>query len=87
MLAREAPPEGGQYQPSRRERRRRATVAVRLMASHARRSVFVPAMFALAALAALFLFLPQLTAYAFGVLCVWLAVSAGLAAFRRRADH
>ncbi len=87
VLAREAPAEGGPYQPSRRERRRRATVAVRLMASHARRSVFVPAMFALVVLAALFLFLPRLTAYAFGVLCVWLAVSAGLAAFRRRADH
>jgi hypothetical protein len=54
------------------------------MASNARRSVFVPAMIALAALAALFLLAPTITAYVFGILCVWLAVSAGLAAFRQR---
>jgi hypothetical protein len=70
-----------------RERRERATIAFRLMASHARRSVFVPAMIALALLAAFFLFLPRVTGYVFGVICAWLAVSAGLAAFRQRADR
>jgi cardiolipin synthase len=83
-LEREAPAESARYHPSRTERRRRATVALRLMASNARRSVFVPAMIALAALAALFLLVPRVTAYVFGVLCIWLAVSAGLAAFRQR---
>jgi len=84
VLAREAPTEAAPYRRSVRERRQRATVALRLMASNARRSVFVPAMIALAALAALFLLAPTITAYVFGVLCVWLAVSAGLAAFRQR---
>lgn len=84
VLAREAPTEAAPYRRSVRERRRRATVALRLMASNTRRSVFVPAMIALASLAALFLLAPRITAYVFGVLCVWLAVSAGLAAFRQR---
>jgi cardiolipin synthase len=84
VLARTAAAEVTPYRQSMRERRQRATVALRLMASNARRSVFVPAMIALAALAALFLLAPRVTAYVFGVLCVWLAVSAGLAAFRQR---
>jgi cardiolipin synthase len=84
VLARAGPAEAARYQRSRTERRRRATVALRLMASNARRSVFVPAMIALAALAALFLLAPTITAYVCGILCVWLAVSAGLAAFRQR---
>ena len=84
VLAREAPVESAPYRRSRSERRRRATVALRLMASNARRSIFVPAMIALASLAALFLLAPRITAYVFGVLCIWLAVSAGLAAFRQR---
>jgi cardiolipin synthase len=84
VLAREAPAGTARHHPSPIERRRRATVALRLMASNARRSVFVPAMIALASLAALFLLAPRITAYVFGVLCIWLAVSAGLAAFRQR---
>ncbi len=84
VLARTSATDAAPYRRSMRERRRRATVALRLMASNARRSVFVPAMIALASLAALFLLAPRVTAYVFGILCVWLAVSAGLAAFRQR---
>ncbi|HET8634067.1 MAG TPA: phospholipase D-like domain-containing protein [Gemmatimonadales bacterium] len=84
VLARTAAADVTPYRRSLRERRQRATVALRLMASNARRSVFVPAMIALASLAAFFLLAPRITAYVFGVLCVWLAVSAGLAAFRQR---
>jgi cardiolipin synthase len=84
VLARTAAAEAAPYRRSMRERRQRATVALRLMASNARRSVFVPAMIALAFLAAFFLLAPRFTAYVFGILCVWLAVGAGLAAFRQR---
>lgn len=87
VLEREAPAEKEPHRVTMRERRERATIAFRLMASHARRSVFVPAMIALALLAAFFLFLPRVTGYVFGVICGWLAVSAGLAAFRQRADR
>ncbi len=87
VLSREAPTEASSYRLTRRERRHRATIALRLMASHARRSIFVPAMVALALLAAFFIFAPRVTAYVFGVVCLWLAISAGLAAFQRRADR
>lgn len=86
-LARESPADEQAFSRTLRERRQRATIALRLMASHARRSVFLPAMVGLAGLAALFLFLPQFTAYFFGAICVWLAVGAGLAAFRQRAER
>jgi len=35
----------------------------------------------------LFFALPKATAYAFGVLCAWLAIGAWREAFRRRADR
>jgi hypothetical protein len=39
------------------------------------------------ALGVLFFVLPRETAYVFGVICAWLAMSAGREAFRRRADR
>jgi cardiolipin synthase len=72
---------------SRRERRRRAALALRALAANARRSFFLPISAAFVALGLLFFALPKPTAYAFGVLCAWLAVGAGREAFRRRADR
>jgi cardiolipin synthase len=86
-LARELPAGRAPYHATPRERRRRATTALRLMASHARRSVFLPAMIASGLLALLFIVLPRFTAAIFAFLCIWLAVAAGLAAFQRRADR
>jgi cardiolipin synthase len=73
--------------PTVRERRRRAALAVRTLISHARRSIFLPLSVILVSLGALFFALPKPTAYAFGVLCGWLALSAWREAFRRRADR
>jgi cardiolipin synthase len=86
-LMRELPADHPHYQATPRERRRRATIAFRLMASHARRSVFLPAMVASALLALFFIVLPRFTAALFAFLCIWLAVATGLAAFQRRADR
>jgi cardiolipin synthase len=72
---------------TRRELRRRAALALRTLASNARRSVFLPISAMFVALGLLFFALPKVTAYAFGVLCAWLAVSAWREAFRRRADR
>ena len=55
--------------------------------SNARRSLFLPLSVILISLGALFFALPRLTAYVFGVLCGWLALSAWREAFRRRADR
>jgi cardiolipin synthase len=74
------------HEPTRRERRRRAALALRALISHARRSVFLPLSAILVALGALFFTLPKVTAYGFGVLCGWLAVSAWREAFRRRGE-
>ena len=70
-----------------REIRQRAALALRTVASGARRSLFGPMSAALVLLAALFLALPRATAYVFGALCVWLALGAAREAFRRRADR
>jgi cardiolipin synthase len=72
---------------SRRERRRRAALVLRTIASHARRSIFLPISGLFVALGLLFFALPTVTAYAFGVLCGWVAIGAGREAFRRRADR
>jgi cardiolipin synthase len=76
--------------PSRRsgrEIRRRTVVALRAIASNARRSVFLPISGLFIALGLLFFALPKVTAYVFGALCGWVAVGAGREAFRRRADR
>lgn len=75
------------HRPTRRERRRRAALALRALIANARRSVFLPLSVTLISLGALFFALPRVTAYAFGVLCGWMALSAWREAFRRRADR
>ena len=75
------------YRRSPREVRRRAALVLRTIATNARRSVFLPLSAIFVALGFLFFVLPRETAYVFGVICVWLAVSAGREAFRRRADR
>jgi cardiolipin synthase len=72
---------------SGREVRRRAALALRTIAGNARRSVYLPISGLFVALGLLFFALPTVTAYAFGVLCGWLAIGAGREAFRRRADR
>ena len=67
--------------------RRRTVLALRTLASNARRSVFLPMAALFVALGVLFFALPRQTAYAFGAICAWLAISAGREAFRRRADR
>ena len=75
------------YRRTPREVRGRAVLVLRTIASNARRSVFLPLSAVFVALGVLFFVLPRETAYVFGVICAWLAVSAGLEAFRRRADR
>jgi cardiolipin synthase len=75
------------HRPSSRERRRRAALAVRALISNARRSIFLPLSFGLVLLGALFFALPTISAYVFGALCGWLALSAWREAFRRRVDR
>ncbi|HEX2451634.1 MAG TPA: phospholipase D-like domain-containing protein [Gemmatimonadales bacterium] len=67
-----------------RQFRGRAAVAARTLISAARRSVYGPLSVILVVLGTLFLVLPRTTAYAFGLVCVWFAVAAGVEAFRRR---
>ncbi|HEU4525791.1 MAG TPA: phospholipase D-like domain-containing protein [Gemmatimonadales bacterium] len=88
VLTRDEPEmHSGDYHRPRRETRRRAVLALRTLASNARRSVFLPLAAVFVALGLLFFALPRQTAYAFGAICAWLAVSAGREAFRRRADR
>jgi cardiolipin synthase A/B len=75
------------HRRSPREARRRAALGLRTIASNARRSVFLPLTAIFVALGVLFFVLPRETAYVFGVICAWLAMSAGREAFRRRADR
>jgi cardiolipin synthase len=75
------------YQRSGRERRRRAGLMLRAVASHARRSVFIPISGIFVALGLLFVALPKISAYVLAALCAWLALGAGREAFRRRADR
>jgi cardiolipin synthase A/B len=75
------------YRRSRRETRRRAVVMFRAVASHARRSVFIPISGIFVALGLLFVALPRLSAYVLAALCGWFAIGAGREAFRRRADR
>ena len=67
-----------------RQFRGRAAVAARTLVSAARRSVYGPLSLILVVLGTLFLVLPRTTAYAFGLVCVWFALAAGVEAFRRR---
>jgi cardiolipin synthase len=75
------------YQRTRREARRRAALVLRAIASHARRSVFLPISAIFIALGLLLVALPKASAYVLAVICAWLAVGAAREAFRRRADR
>ncbi len=77
----------GAYHRSRRERRRRAVLLLRAVASNARRSVFGPISALFIALGALFIALPRTSAYVLAGLCAWFAVGAAREAFRRRTDR
>ncbi|MEO6055246.1 MAG: phospholipase D-like domain-containing protein [Gemmatimonadales bacterium] len=88
VLGRQEPEvEGTLHRRTVRERRQRAALAVLAIMAHARRSIFLPLSAVLVALGALFFALPRFTAYVFGVICAWLALSAGREAFRRRSDR
>jgi cardiolipin synthase len=75
------------YRRSPRETRHRAALALRTIVANARRSFFLPVSAIFVALGLLFFVLPRQTAYVFGAICAWLAVSAAREAFRRRADR
>jgi cardiolipin synthase len=75
------------YHRTVRERRQRAALAVRALIGAARRSIFLPLTVILLSLGTLFFVLPTFTAYVFGVLCGWLALSALREAFRRRGER
>jgi cardiolipin synthase len=70
-----------------RERRRRTGLALRGVATAARRSVFAPVAAGLAFLGLLFLVLPRTMAVIVAALCAWLAVGAAVEAFRRRTER
>jgi cardiolipin synthase A/B len=85
VLRHEAPEVAAKlHEPSGRERRRRAALAMRALMANARRSIFLPLSAMLISLGALFFALPRFTAYVFGALCGWFALSAWREAFRRR---
>jgi len=69
-----------------REARRRTGLAVRGLASAAQRSIFGPIAVGLAALGLLFIALPRTMGMVVAALCVWLAIGAGVQAFRTRID-
>jgi cardiolipin synthase A/B len=67
-----------------RERRGRTVLALRTLASGARRSIFAPVAIVLGVLGLLFVFLPRVMAMGVAALCAWLAIGAAMEAFRRR---
>jgi cardiolipin synthase len=75
------------YHRTRREARRRAALVLRAIASHARRSVFLPISAIFITLGLLLVMLPKVSAYVLAALCAWFALGAGREAFRRRADR
>ena len=75
------------YRRTRREAGRRAVLVFRAVASHARRSVFIPISGIFIALGLLLVALPKVSAYVLAALCAWIALGAAREAFRRRADR
>jgi cardiolipin synthase len=75
------------YHRSGRETRQRAVLALRAIASHARRSVFGPISALFLVLGLLFVALPRESAYVVAALCAWFALGAAREAFRRRTDR
>jgi cardiolipin synthase len=86
-LTHQDPAAPARYRRTRRERRRRAVLVLRAIASHARRSVFLPISALFVALCLLFVALPRQSAYVLAAVCAWFALGAGREAFRRRADR
>jgi hypothetical protein len=86
-LTHQHPDEPAAYRRTRREARRRAVLVFRAVASHARRSVFLPISAMFIVLGLLLVALPKVSAYVLAVLCAWFALGAGREAFRRRADR
>jgi cardiolipin synthase A/B len=86
-LTRQHPDAPAVYRRSRREARRRAVLVLRAIASHARRSIFLPISATFIALGLLLVALPKVSAYVLAVICAWVALGAGREAFRRRADR
>ena len=78
---------GDGHRRSRRERRHRAALVLRAVASHARRSVFGPISAIFVALGLLLVAVPRESAYILAAVCAWFALGAGREAFRRRADR
>lgn len=84
-LRRGAPNEpSDRHQRRFREHRRRTGLALRGLATAARRSVFAPLALILAVLALLFTVLPQTMGLVVAGLCLWLAIGAGVQALRGR---
>jgi cardiolipin synthase A/B len=75
------------YRRTRREAGRRAVLVFRAVASHARRSVFIPISGIFIALGLLLVALPMISANVLAALCAWIALGAAREAFRRRADR
>jgi cardiolipin synthase len=86
-LTRQHPSAAAVYERSGRETRRRAALVLRAVASHARRSIFLPISAIFIALGLLLVALPKVSAYVLAALCAWLALGAGREAFRRRLDR
>jgi cardiolipin synthase A/B len=80
----EVPP--GPHHRRFRERRGRTVLALRVLASGARRSIFAPVAIILGVLGLLFVFLPRIMAMVVAAICVWLAIGAGIEAFRQRTE-
>ncbi|HEU4763015.1 MAG TPA: phosphatidylserine/phosphatidylglycerophosphate/cardiolipin synthase family protein [Gemmatimonadales bacterium] len=89
-FAHEPGPDSGEHPPipphrlTARERRGRAVVALRTVASAARRSLYAPAILVLLAVTVLAALLPHVVAWAVGALSLYLAASAAAELFRRR---
>jgi cardiolipin synthase A/B len=75
------------YRRSRREASRHAVLVLRAIASHARRSVFIPISAIFIVLGLLLVAIPRTSAYVLAVFCAWFALGAAREAFRRRADR
>ncbi len=86
-LDRDAPEvASGVHHRTGRERRRQAVVALRTVAAGARRSFFGPMSIGFVFLGVVFFLLPRVSAYVSGGVLLWLAIGAGLEAFRRRSQ-
>jgi cardiolipin synthase A/B len=87
VLTHQQPVNPSVYPKTGRETRRRAVLVLRAVASHARRSVFLPISAIFISLGLLLVALPKISAYVLAVLCAWVALGAGREAFRRRGDR